>query len=300
MEKNFLQLRDQGCQGAWEIFLRAREIRLAEGNSFAASRPSAIKPPRLALYFTPAERHQLPLWQETARRLGGTATVLEGAPDITGGLAASTLFSEMACAHVDMLIVGGLESETLRELARIVPRPVINAGSELARPCRVLADLLTVALRLGPAANKLDTVRIGWVGGADGENAGLARSWLDAVLCFRHEFFMAFPQGREPDADHLDFAMNAGAKIFLSYDPLPATDGCHALVAVSWQGAARTGALTPRHPLASDAELNRAVESLPLFPVAVDLPDTLQADREANLLACQAAVVEFMAGRADA
>ncbi len=31
MGRHFLQLRDQGCQGAWEIFFRARELRqLAE------------------------------------------------------------------------------------------------------------------------------------------------------------------------------------------------------------------------------------------------------------------------------
>lgn len=300
MNKNFLQLRDQGCQGAWEIFLRAREMRLAETDASAASGALGAVAPRLALHFTPDEQHQLTGWQEVARRLGGAAVTLEGAPGMSGGFAASALFSEVACANVDMLVVGGLETDALNELARIVPRPVINAGNELARPCRVLADLLTVALRLGPAANKLDAVRIGWVGGADGENAGLARSWLDAVLCFRHEFFMAFPQGREPDAEHLDFAMNAGAKIFLSYDPLPATDGCHALVATPWIGAGRTGGLTPRHPLASDAELARVTEGVPVFPLVSGLPDALQADREANLLACQTALVEFMAARADA
>lgn len=300
MDKHFLQLRSQGCRGAWEVFLRARETYLAGSPAHAgpgAPTPApALRPGlRVALYFAPGEEDAASAWHGTVRRLG--ATPLSFAGETASEVGVLSLCEEATHIQADLLVVGGIAPAVLTELARIAPMSVVNAGNETARPCRVLADLLATSLRHGTTDNTLDAVRIGWVGDADGMNAGLARSWLDSVLCFRHELFMAFPQGHEPDAEHLDFAMSAGAKIFLSYDPLPAVDGCHALVAAPWNAPVR--GLRPRHPLASDAELDRAASGIPVCSFHADMPPDeadarWAADREACLQACQAAVAELL------
>lgn len=299
MDKHFLQLRSRGCQGAWDVFLRARAMRLAGDSpgAGAAAPASGVRPGlRLALHFAPGEEDMAAAWNETARRMGATALPL---PENTGlsGAFASSLRDGAVRAGAELLVTGGLAPDVMADLARIAPMPVVNAGNETARPCRVLADVLAAVLRRDPAVQEMDSLRIGWLGDADGANAGLVRSWLDAALCFHLELFLAFPRGHEPDADHLDFAMSAGAKIFLSYDPLPAVDGCHALAAAPWNASTR--GLRPRHPLASDPDLVRAVARVPVFSFDVDVspgPDEIPraAAREACLLACQVAVAELM------
>ena len=292
MDQHFLQLRSRGCQGAWEVFQRAREMRLKAifDRTGANNAPTPRPDLRLALYFAPGEESMEAAWRETARRLGATTLFLTGEGDsLAGALGAGA-------SGADLLVVGGLAPDAVTELARLAPAPLINAGNETARPCRVLADLLAASLYRDPAATSLERLRMGWLGDADGINAGLVRSWLDAALCFHLELFLAFPQGHEPDADHLDFAMSAGAKIFLSYDPLPAVDGCHALAVAPWNSSAR--GLRPRHPLVSDTELVRAVAGIPVCSFDADVSPEADArwvaDREACLQACQTAVVELM------
>lgn len=299
MDKHFLQLRSRGCQGAWDVFLRARALRLAEVSDPAGAEgrpvPAVQSGIRLGLYFTPGEEDAAAAWRETARRLDAVALRLDGEAGLDGAFA-SSLCGGAGRAGADLLVVGGLAPDVMAEVARLSPVPLINAGNETARPCRVLADLLAASLRRDAAEVSLDSLRVGWLGDADGANAGLVRSWLDAALCFRLELFMGFVQGHEPDADHLDFAMSAGAKIFLSYDPLPAVDGCHVLAAAPWNASAR--GLRPRHPLASDAELIRAAAGIPVCvfddALSPETDDSWTVGREACLLACQTAVAELM------
>lgn len=301
MGRDFLQLRDRGCRGAWDIFLRAREACLAKACRLEARPDPGFPsgPGRLALCLPSEQSRQADFWRETARQTGGEAFFL--LPGGGGARETADILGALSESEATLLIAGGLKAETLREVAAGSSVPVLNAGNGQAAPCQALAEVLLASLRRDAAAGREeppDTLRLGWVGRADGEDAGLIRSLLDSALCFRHELFIAFPEGHGPDPDHLDFALNAGAKIFLSYDPVPAVEGCHALIAAPWHDAG--GGLAPRHPLASDAEVEEAARGIPVFSLVSDLPDTEGAGpassvgREACLLACQAAVTALL------
>lgn len=283
MDQHFLQLRSHGCRGAVELFVHAREMRLAamSGASGPVTRPGL----RVALYFADERGRTAQAWQDTVRCLGATALPL------TGKAEASVLIA--GASGCDVLVVGGLAADMLTELARLAPMPLVNAGNETARPCQVLADLLAGSLRRNPAATSLESLRAGWLGDADGPHAGLLRSWLDAALCFHLELFLGFPQGHGPEAEHLDFAMSAGARIFLSHDPLLAADGCQVLVATPWNASAP--APRPRHPLLSDPDLVRAAAGIPVCSfdahISSETDASWAAERAACLQACQAALV---------
>lgn len=225
MGGHFLQLRDQGWPGAWEIFFRARELRACAEPPCPGGTKTAV-----AFVCAPEFLAEAENWRESA------------------ALAGCEITDEVSRA--DIVVGEGLSGEELLTLADREQTPsVINGGNENASPCRVLGDLLALVRHFGHDADKLDGMRLSWIGNASGRFAGLAGSWLDSCLCFRHELFLSFPPGGEPGAEALDFAMNAGGKIFLSHDPALVVEGAHGLIAVPWH----TGRASPS-PRASPAD----------------------------------------------
>ena len=273
MGGHFLQLRDQGCRGAWEIFFRARELRACAEPPCPGGTKTAV-----AFVCAPEFLAEAENWRESA------------------ALAGCEITDEVSRA--DIVVGEGLSGEELLALADREQTPsVINGGNENASPCRVLGDLLALVRHFGHDADKLDGMRLSWIGNASGRFAGLAGSWLDSCLCFRHELFLSFPPGGEPGAEALDFAMNAGGKIFLSHDPALVVEGAHGLSAVPWHTGRASP--SPRHPLLTMGlrEAARSVlgEAL-LFSFLPDTaPSAWEEERRACLIACQAAVLEHMA-----
>ena len=275
MGRHFLQLRDQGCQGAWEIFFRARELRQL------AERPRSDGDAKVSVAVWSTREHDTLTgeWRESIALAGCT--------------------QKDDLSQADIIVGDGLSREKLLAFSsgeRGVS--LVNGGNETASPCRVLGDLLALVRHFGHDADRLDTMRICWIGNAAGEFAGLADSWLESCLCFRHELFFSFPPGGEPHSEPLDFAMNAGGKIFLSHDPALVVGGAHGLVAVPW--LAGQSSLSPRHPLLVDDTLRKAACSeLGEALFFSFLPDTASSaweeERRACLIACQAAVLEHMA-----
>lgn len=283
MDKHFLQLRGQGCNGIWNIFQKARTL-------FSDPHTPADPVRPCSLLLTDSEAWQTPFWEKAATLAGFTLSHLSGVSQLGNG---HQLSGQLA-------IIGGFDDKILSELATNAGVTIINAGNEHARPCQVMADMLAAVTRLGPDADRITEVRISWIGGADGENAGYVHSWLDLALCFQHELFLSFPQGREPSPEPLDFAMNAGAKIFLTYDPTTVLDGAHALIAAPWSPSASStpaGAITPRHPLLFDTAMADAASKLLVLPVpsvALPIPSSDQQLRDTCLVACQAALLEYL------
>lgn len=278
MSRYFLQLRDHGCQGAWEIFFRARELR-------QGSRPGDAGA-SVALAIAPENDASARNWRESVELAG--CVLKDGAP-----------VSSPGALQADIIVGVGLSCGELLAFADGERGPsLVNGGNETASPCRVLGDLLALVRHWGHDADKLDKIRLCWIGNAKGEYAGLADSWLESCLCFRHELFLSFPPGGEPHSEPLDFAMNAGGKIFLSHDPSLVVEGAHGVIAVPWLTGQPVPA--PRHPLLADAELRgKARSELGEAPVFSFLPgaasSTWEEERRACLIACQAAVLEHMA-----
>ncbi len=274
MGGHFLQLRDQGCQGAWKIFTRAREV--------CQSAPPADKAEdslSVALSIASGREDAMETW--------GKSIALAGCVQTDNLLQADIIVGE-----------GIPQEELLRMSGRGNSPTIINGGNEIASPCRVLGDLLALTRKYGHDADRIDRIRISWLGNASGEFAGLADSWLESCLCFRHEFFMSFPPGGELRSGLLDFAMSAGGKIFLSHDPEVAVDGAHGVVLVPWR--ADDSSLSPRHPLLMEGAVREKARSelgeALLFSFLPDVnPTAWEEERRTCLIACQAALLEYMA-----
>ena len=106
------------------------------------------------------------------------------------------------------------DHETLRRMVAVVDVPVVNLLSDLAHPCQVLADLLTVREHFGDLSGR----RIAYVG--DGNN--MAASLAFGAALSGVELVLASPDGYELDAQALERARNLGGVIERASDPYDA------------------------------------------------------------------------------
>jgi ornithine carbamoyltransferase len=108
----------------------------------------------------------------------------------------------------------GFDHETLRRMVAVVDVPVVNLLSDVAHPCQVLADLLTVREHFGDLSGR----RIAYVG--DGNN--MAASLAFGAALSGVELVLAAPDGYELDAQMIERARNLGGTIERANDPYDA------------------------------------------------------------------------------
>ncbi|HEX7021754.1 MAG TPA: ornithine carbamoyltransferase [Trueperaceae bacterium] len=116
--------------------------------------------------------------------------------------------------------------DTLTELAEHASVPVINGLSDLAHPCQLVADYLTLREVFGELAG----LRIVFVG--DGNN--VCNSHVNAAMLSGTKLTVACPEGFEPDARVLAAARERGADIDIHHDPREAVQNADVLYTDVW------------------------------------------------------------------
>ena len=230
MSKRLFHLRDIGHAGIWRL------LRSAYSQTAPEKAHKGMKGACVPLVFTehaPLDRMALTL---SIRDMGGGEVYF--GPGEWPGAAQSFVF----CRDGLVCAVNGLALSALDALdASSGGCALLNCGGPDAHPCRLLADLALMRER----QPELDTVRIAWVGGAN----GLAHSLIEAAMYIPFELFMALPEWGEPSRELLSLAFSAGAKIFLTRDIHMAVDGAHYVYAGSGPQAAEDGALRAGMPI---------------------------------------------------
>ncbi len=127
--------------------------------------------------------------------LGGHPVVLSGREMQLGRGESVEDTARTLSGYVHAIVMRTHAHERIRTMARAASVPVINALSDEAHPCQVLADLQTVRELRG----KLKGLKYAWVG--DGNN--VARSWAEAAWVLGLNLVMACPDGYAPPAGTL-------------------------------------------------------------------------------------------------
>ena len=138
--------------------------------------------------------------------------------------------------------------ERIEELAAASTVPVINGLTDEFHPCQILADLQTVAERLGPLAGRT----LAYLG--DGAN-NMAHSYLLGGVTAGMHVRVAAPAGYQPDpaivARAQQIAATTGGSATVFDDPVAAGKGADVLATDVWvsmgqtDGPERTSALAP-------------------------------------------------------
>jgi len=131
---------------------------------------------------------------------------------------------------VDAIVVRTGSHEVAQELAAQADIPVINGLTLREHPCQALADIFTIAERVG----RLDGVVVAFVG--DGNNVYHSLALLGAA--FGMEIRLAHPPGYAPSeriVGHArELADESGGRLSFGHDPVDAVRGAAVIYTDAW------------------------------------------------------------------
>jgi len=198
--------------------------------------------------------------------------------------------------------------DTMASVSRV---PVVNALTDAYHPCQILADLQTVAERLGSPAGRTLT----YLG--DGAN-NMAHSYLLGGATAGMHVRIGSPEEYQPDADVLkraaEIAAETGGSVAWTADPAAAVDGADVVATDTWVSMGQEdeydARIAPFLPYAVDEQaLARAADDavvlhcLPAYrgkeiaAEVIDGPQSVVWDEAENRRHAQKAVLAFLMER---
>ena len=129
--------------------------------------------------------------------------------------------------YVDMVIIRCFGHDQLKKYAKISEIPVINALTDSSHPCQVVADLITIKEQLKDIENK----KITWFGDCN----NVLQSWIEASGLLNFELNIACPDGINPDAKTISWALERNNKISITHNPQKAAEGANCIITDTWR-----------------------------------------------------------------
>lgn len=240
--------------------LELKQERQQSGHGLTAGAP--LRGKTIGMIFEKASTRTRVSFEVAAHELGGYAVYLSPQGTQIGRGEPLRDTARVLGAYCHAIVIRTYGQEIAEELARFAPVPVINGLTDLLHPTQVLADLMTVAELHGaqalqpcaPPGVKVQSsavaagagsggdggppgggaARFAWIG--DGNN--MAHSWINAAALLGLDLALAFPLGRDPDAEVLAraqrVAATTGARLTLTHEPSEAAAGRHVLSTDVW------------------------------------------------------------------
>ncbi|MGH6976556.1 MAG: ornithine carbamoyltransferase, partial [Stellaceae bacterium] len=180
----------------------------------------------LAMIFEkPSTRTRLS-FEVAMKQLGGDVVTLTAADSQISRGETTADTARVLSRYVDGIMIRTDSPAKLEELAQNATVAVINGLTDSSHPCQVMADVMTLEERKGPAKGKI----VAWSG--DGNNVLV--SWIHAAARFGFELRAACPAKLTPPEAAVKWARAEGAKITLTTDPAAAVAGADCVVTDTW------------------------------------------------------------------
>jgi ornithine carbamoyltransferase len=180
----------------------------------------------LAMLFERPSTRTRVSFEVAMKQLGGDVVVMDqnGSQLGRGETMADT--ARVMSRYVDAIMIRASHAIHLEEMAANAAVPVINGLTDESHPCQIMADLMTLEERLGPAQGKI----VAWSG--DGNN--VANSWIHAAARFDFRLRIACPDELRPPKRLLDWAAGEGDRVTVTRDPETAVAGADCIVTDTW------------------------------------------------------------------
>ncbi|MBI4729180.1 MAG: ornithine carbamoyltransferase [Acidobacteria bacterium] len=187
--------------------------------------------------------------------LGGTALALSSADLQLGRGETIEDTGRILSRYVHAVVVRTFEQDRLERLARSASVPVINALSDYAHPCQVLADLQTVRERLG----RLARVKLAYVG--DGNN--VAHSLLLGCAKAGMHVAVASPAGYDPIPQVVgraeQIAQGTGGAVTVTTEAVEAVRDADVVYTDVWASMGQEGEAEERRLIFAPYQLNEVL-----------------------------------------
>lgn len=128
--------------------------------------------------------------------------------------------------YLDGIMIRTFEQSQVEDLAKYGSIPVINALTDFAHPCQVLADMMTIREKKG----SLEGLNVCYIG--DGNN--MANSLIVGGLKTGMNVQIACPEGYRPDPMVMDFAAQYPDKFSITDDPMAAAKDADVVITDCW------------------------------------------------------------------
>ncbi len=153
--------------------------------------------------------------------------------------------------YLDGIMIRTFGQEIVEELAKYADIPVINALTDYAHPCQVLADLLTIKEHKGG----LEGRKMWYIG--DGNN--VAYSLIGGGLLSGMDVSIATPVDYRPDASVLKFAEGYGSKFSITDNIFEAAEDADALFTDVWSSMGMESEIEKRKIAFDGYQINAAL-----------------------------------------
>ena len=150
--------------------------------------------------------------------------------------------------YVDGIMIRTFGQEIVEELARYASVPVINALTDYAHPCQVLADLLTIKEHKGGFEGR----KMCYIG--DGNN--MANSLIVGGLLSGMDVAIATPVDYRPHPEVLKFAESYGNKFTLTDNIFEAAEDADALFTDVWSSMGMESEIEKRKNVFAGYQIN--------------------------------------------
>ena len=188
-------------------------------------------------------------------QLGGTGLFLSSKETQLGRGEPIKDTARVLSRYLDGIMIRTFGQEIVEELAEYASIPVINALTDYAHPCQILADLLTIREHKGG----FDGKKMCFIG--DGAN-NMANSLVVGCLMAGMDVAVATPKGYEPHPTVLEYAKAYGSKFTLTESVKEAARDCDALFTDVWSSMGMESEIEQRKLLFKDYQINSEIMAL--------------------------------------
>ncbi|MDR2530358.1 MAG: ornithine carbamoyltransferase [Oscillospiraceae bacterium] len=221
--KHLLKMMDLSGQDIERILNLADALKLEQRQGVMRH---PLKGKTLAMIFEKNSTRTRVSFEVGMYQLGGHAIFLSNADSQIGRGEPIQDTARVLSRYCNGIMIRTYAQETVDQLAEWSSVPVINGLSDQSHPCQVLADLMTVRERF----KKLSGLKLCYIG--DGNN--MANALIIGGLKCGMSVSVACPEGYEPGAKSLEFALHAGGDFTLTADPKKAAEGADVVFTDVW------------------------------------------------------------------
>ena len=193
--KHLLKLGDLSTEEIYSILNLADQLKYERKNGI---KKDYLKGKTLGMIFQKASTRTRVSFEVGMYELGGYALFLSNRDLQIGRGEPVQDTARVLSRYLDGIMIRTFEQKEVEDLAKFGSIPVVNALTDYAHPCQVLADLMTIREYKG----SLKGLKMCFIG--DGNN--MANSLMVGALKMGMSFSIACPKGYEPDAQLIAWA----------------------------------------------------------------------------------------------
>lgn len=223
MIKDFLKMSDLTSDELHNLIEFAEKLKYEKKNGIAHE---LLKGKTLGMIFEKSSTRTRVSFETGIFQLGGCGLFLSSKDTQLGRGEPIKDTARVLSRYLDGIMIRTFGQEIVEELAEYADIPVINALTDYAHPCQVLADLLTIKEYKGG----FDGRKMCYIG--DGNN--MANSLIVGGLLAGMDVAIATPDDYRPHAEVLEFAKAYSSKFKLTNNIYEAAEDADAVFTDVW------------------------------------------------------------------